>query len=89
MGAAQQPPQAQFTSTFPAAAGPSTHAVQVQVQGGGGIGTGSVGTAPVPGVPGGGPLVATGDWTKDLVQLAKTAELKCVPFRVPWDDAAY
>lgn len=30
-------------------------------------------------------LVATGDWTKDLVHLAKTAELKCVfklyPFR--------
>ena len=25
------------------------------------------------------PLVATGDWTKDLVHLAKTAELKCVP----------
>ena len=24
------------------------------------------------------PLVATGDWTKDLVHLAKTAELKCV-----------
>ena len=26
------------------------------------------------------PLVATGDWTKDLVHLAKTAELKCVFF---------
>jgi hypothetical protein len=26
----------------------------------------------------GAPLVATGDWTKDLVHLAKTAELKCV-----------
>lgn len=25
------------------------------------------------------PLVAKGDWTKDLVHLAKTAELKCVP----------
>jgi hypothetical protein len=25
------------------------------------------------------PLVATGDWTKDLVHLAKTAELKYVP----------
>lgn len=26
--------------------------------------------------PAAGPLVATGDWTKDLVQLAKAAELK-------------
>lgn len=25
------------------------------------------------------PLIATGDWTKDLVHLAKTAELKYVP----------
>lgn len=24
------------------------------------------------------PLLATGDWTKSLIQLAKTAELKCV-----------
>jgi hypothetical protein len=28
------------------------------------------------------PLVATGDWTKDLVQLAKTAELKYVFFHL-------
>jgi hypothetical protein len=26
----------------------------------------------------GGAIVAKGDWTKDLVHLAKTAELKCV-----------
>ena len=25
------------------------------------------------------PILATGDWTKNLVHLAKTAELKCVP----------
>lgn len=29
-------------------------------------------------VPNAAPLVATGDWTKDLVHLAKTAELKYV-----------
>jgi hypothetical protein len=34
------------------------------------------------GMAGGVPLVATGDWTKDLVHLAKTAELKCVSFLV-------
>ncbi len=28
------------------------------------------------------PLVATGDWTKSLVELAKTAELKCVVISV-------
>ena len=26
------------------------------------------------------PILATGDWTKNLVHLAKTAELKSVPF---------
>ena len=29
------------------------------------------------------PLVASGDWTKDLVHLAKTAELKYVPYLRP------
>jgi hypothetical protein len=30
----------------------------------------------------GGPVIASGDWTKDLVQLAKTAELKYEPISV-------
>lgn len=29
------------------------------------------------------PLLATGDWTKSLIQLAKTAELKCVHVVAP------
>ena len=30
------------------------------------------------------PILATGDWTKNLVHLAKTAELKSVPFLTPY-----
>jgi len=35
--------------------------------------------APSPSAQPSGPVIAKGDWTKDLVHLAKTAELKCDP----------
>jgi hypothetical protein len=55
----------------PSAAGPSTiapHATTTTAA--------AATTAPSPALPKSQPLVATGDWTTELVQLAKTAELK-------------
>lgn len=57
---------------------PQQHPEQVQQQAepvASGSGSGSTNAAPS-GTSGG--IVASGDWTKDLVQLAKQAELKCV-----------
>lgn len=57
------------------------HAGPSSLNMGGAAGTGAIApldTTTQPAQANASPLVATGDWTKDLVQLAKTAELKCV-----------
>ena len=86
----QQQQQSQYGS-FSAGSSANAHQPQ-QLVAHPGVGNGSAGIAPQdtthqphqsqPGnvISSSGPLVATGDWTKDLVQLAKTAELKYVFF---------
>jgi hypothetical protein len=68
------------SSNYLTHAGPSV-AVATQVMSAGPSGNTSVApldTTTQPAQANASPLVATGDWTKDLVHLAKTAELKYV-----------